>query len=483
MQMIIAGEHIDASDGATITVTDPYTGELLATVPSATVEDVERAAEAAREGQRAWGRTRLHERIAVMERWLELLQQHKNEIAETLCAEMGKPITDAYGEVGAVDNWARLTMQHAPTLLGKALSTGSSPHGARDLETTVRAPKGVCVCICPTNFPISGLALNVVPAVLGGNAVIIKPASANPLAAIMVSDLLIQAGMPAEACQILTGSGRTVGNTLVEHPVTASVMMIGSSGVGIEIAQRASKNLAHLTLELGGNDCMIMLDDADMDLCVTEAIEGRMYNAGQICCAPKRLLIPRHRKEEFTTLLLERLEAEVTVGNPREESTRIGTLPSEAAARGIETQILNAVEQGAQVIYGGDRRGACYPPTVVDKVLPEFDIARDDEVFGPVFSLIEYETEDEALKITNNTMYGLMSQVMTEDYRRGIRFANRIEAGSVILNFNTFSGRTSAQPFGGYKKSGIGRNGIHSAIQELTYEKTIVIKGMMPSVA
>lgn len=480
MKMIIGGLRTDASDGSTIDVTNPYTGGLVDTVPNATPEDVNRACELAVEGQEVWGSTQLHERVAVMQRWLELLEEHKSELADLLCVEMGKPIKDCYGEVGAVDNWARLTMHHAPTILGQTFPSGAVPGEAGDLQVTIREPRGVCVCICPTNYPISGLALNVVPAVLGGNAVLIKPATGNPLTAIRVTELLVEAGMPAAACQILTGSGGRVGNTLVQHPAVASVIMIGSSDVGAEIAQRAARNLAHVTLELGGNDCMVMLDDADLELSVTHAIEGRMYNAGQICCAPKRLLVPRSRKQEFVDRLIERLAAEVKVGDPRDEDTRIGTLPTERAAEGIERQVEAAAAEGAKIVYGGDRRGAQYPPTVVDGVRPDHAMARDSEVFGPVFGIIEYDSEEEALRIANNTVYGLMSQVMTEDYRRGIRFANRMESGAVILNFNTFSGRTSAQPFGGYKKSGIGRNGISTAIQELTREKTIVFKGMLP---
>lgn len=478
MKMIIGGEHVEASDGSTIDVTNPYTGELVDTVPNATESDVARAGDAALRGQRIWGATPLHERLTVMERWLELLDIHRAELADLLTAEMGKPIRDSDGEVGAVDNWARLTMHHAPTILGQTYPSGAVPDEAGDLQVSVRRPRGVCVCICPTNYPISGLALNVVPAVLGGNAVLIKPATGNPLTAIRVTALLIEAGLPAEACQILTGNGARIGNALVSHPAVASVIMIGSSEVGSQIAARAAQNLSHITLELGGNDCMIMLEDADIDLCVTHAIEGRMYNAGQICCAPKRLLVPRGRKQEFLTKLTERLDAEVSVGDPRDESTRIGTLPTERAAIGIEELVGAAVAEGAHIAYGGRREGAQYYPTVIDEVRPEHSMARDAEIFGPVFGIIEYDTEDEALEIANNTFYGLMSQVMTEDYRRGIRFANRMESGSVVINFNTFSGRTSAQPFGGYKKSGIGRNGISTAIQELTLEQTITFKNM-----
>ena len=480
MQMIIDGQHVDASDGATVAVTNPYTGEVIDTIPDATLDDVARAGDVAVRGQRLWGATQLHERIAVMERWLELLEEHKTELAELLCAEMGKPISDCYGEVGAVDNWARLTMHHASTILGSTLPLGTTPDEAGDLQVTIREARGVCVCICPTNYPISGLALNVVPAVLGGNAVLIKPATGNPLTAIRVTDLLIEAGMPPAACQILTGSGARVGNALVDHPAVAAVIMIGSSGVGSQIAQRAARNLAHVTLELGGNDCMIMLDDADIERSVTQAIEGRMYNAGQICCAPKRLLVPRSRKPEFLERLIQRLKEDVVVGDPADAHTRIGTLPTESAAKGVEEKVSHAVAEGGEVVYGGRRDGAQYFPTIIDNVRPEYAMAQDDEIFGPVFGIIEYDSEDEALHIANNTMYGLMSQVMTEDYRRGIRFANRMESGSVILNFNTFSGRTSAQPFGGYKKSGIGRNGISTAIQELTREKTIVFKGFFP---
>ena len=480
MKMIIGGEHTDASDGSTVDVSNPYTGAVIDTVPNATTEDVRRAGDNAAIGQRIWGASQLHERIAVMERWLELLEQHKTELAELLCSEMGKPIQDCYGEVGAVDNWARLTMHHAATILGHSFPSGVTPSEAGDLQVTMRVPRGVCVCICPANYPISGLALNVVPAVLGGNAVLIKPATSNPLTAIRVTDLLIQAGMPPEACQIVTGSGARVGDALVEHPAVASVIMIGSSGVGVQIAQRAARNLAHVTLELGGNDCMIMLDDADMELSVTQAIEGRMYNAGQICCAPKRLLVPRSRKQEFVDRLTQRLADEVVVGDPWDARTRIGTLPTESAAKGVEEKVRLAVAEGAEVVYGGQRNGAQYHPTVIDNVRPDSAMAQDDEIFGPVFGIIEYGTEQEALEIANNTMYGLMSQVMTEDYRRGIRFANGMESGSVILNFNTFSGRTSAQPFGGYKKSGIGRNGISTAIQELTREKTMIFKGILP---
>ena len=476
MKMIINGVDVDASDNATINVTNPFTGELVDTIPNASADDVNRACEIGLQGQREWGATSLDERIAVLNLWVELLEKHKEELGNLLCDEMGKPLPDAIGEIGAGQNWAHLTALHARTILGGTFPSSESGHGT-SLTFTTREPRGLCLAICPTNFPISGMSLNVTPAMLGGNAVIIKPATGNPLAAIRATRLLVEAGMPAAACQVITGSGSRIGNSLAEHPAVSSVMMIGSAGVGAQIASGVSANMAHVTLELGGNDCMVMLDDADMDLCVDQAIEGRMYNAGQICCAPKRLLIPRSRKEEFSAKLLARLSSEIKVGDPREKGTRISTLPIESAAVQVEGQIIHAVDQGAEVVYGGKRDGAIIEPTVIDKVTPDMDVAQNDEIFGPVFAMIEYDTEDEALEIANNNLYGLMSQVMTEDYRRGIRFANRMESGAVIVNYNTFSGRSSAQPFGGYKKSGIGRNGISTAIQELTQEKSIILNG------
>jgi len=261
------------------------------------------------------------------------------------------------------------------------------------------------------------------------------------------------------------------------HPDLGLISLTGSTSVGIETAGVAAKHLTPCTLELGGNDAFIILEDADVDLAVEEVMVGRMYNTGQVCCASKRFIVHNSRKEEFTTKLAHRLGALVQ-GDPQDERTTIGCLISEKAAIGVEEQVNKTVAQGARILLGGKRRGAFYDPTVLVDVSPEMDVAKDMEIFGPVVPIIGFETTDEAVNIANASVFGLSGCVFSRNINEAMKVASYLECGGVVINGSSFF-RSCEMPFGGYKMSGIGNEGIMCSLEEVTETKTIVLKNVL----
>ena len=288
---------------------------------------------------------------------------------------------------------------------------------------------------------------------------------------------MIEAGVPTGAIQVLTGDGPVVGQALAGHPGVHLVSLTGSTAAGMQTMATASKNLTHVMLELGGNDAFIFLEDGDMDLAISETVWGRLYNGGQVCCASKRFLIHNSRKAEFIERMKEKI-ATLKVGNPAEEDTDIGPLININAAKRVEEQVNKTIEQGATLVCGGKREGAYYSPTILDNVTRNMDVAKDMEIFGPVISIIGFDTVEEAIEIANQSVYGLCGSVITKDYSKGIKVANKLEVGGAIVNGASFF-RSAEMPFGGWKHSGIGNEGISTTLQEMSRLKTIVLKNVL----
>jgi acyl-CoA reductase-like NAD-dependent aldehyde dehydrogenase len=475
--MLISGKHVDASDQATIKVINPATGELLDTVPVATAEDVNAALENSLKGQKEWGSWPLHKREKVIRKFIDLVDEHLNELGEILSKEMGKPIKQAIGEFKIIRQLFGGFIETANNTLGTTLPIGVYEGKEKDIEFTIREPLGTIVCIVPFNSPVSLWSHKVAPALVAGNAVICKLPSDNPLHLLRLGGLMLEAGIPGNAIQFLTGSGSKLGKLLVEDPRVAKVSFTGSTEVGYEIAKMAAKNLTSFGLELGGNAPQIVLDDADVDLAVSESVVGRIFNNGQICAAPKRFLVHRSLKNEFRDKLIEQLK-KIVIGDPLDPNTQVGTLISEKAAKEVEEQVYLTVKQGAKLVYGGERNGAYYIPAVLDEVTRDMDVAHDMEIFGPVFPIIAFDTIEEAIEIANDTIYGLCSGVFTKDMKKAMKVAQAMQAGSVTINGDACY-RNLLSPFGGYKKSGIGREGLTITLEELTQVKSIILKGIL----
>ncbi len=333
------------------------------------------------------------------------------------------------------------------------------------------------VAVIPFNFPCDLFDQKVAPALLSGNAVIVKPSTDNPLTLCKLTALLGEAGVTPGAAQIVTGRGSTVGHELTSNPDVDLVTLTGSTEVGIETAEVCAKTLTHTALELGGNDAFIVMADADIDLATDELIWGRMYNTGQVCCASKRFLVHKDVADEFAQKAVEKISA-LKRGMPADEDTQIGCLISEKAAIKVEEQVNLTVEQGGEIILGGTRNGAFYDPTVIVNVPKTADVAKDMEIFGPVVPIITFETEEEAIEIANASKFGLCGCVFSANQKTCARVACALECGGAIINGASFY-RSFEMPFGGYKYSGIGTEGVMSTFDEMTHTKSIVLKNIL----
>ena len=477
MKMLIGGKHADASDGKTQVVLNPATQEILDSVPVATKEDVELVLQHAVAGARAWAGVPLYQRISILKKFHMLFMQGRDELWQLLQRETGKTFGAATGCIDGSIELAEHYIELARGYGGETFPNENRASTQGDILFTVREPLGVIVCFLPFNFPIDSYMHKVIPALLMGNAVIIKPASDTPLTDIRVTELLWEAGVPGEAVQLITGSGSKVGSWLTTDPRVALVNLTGSTAVGVEIAKNSAQYLHRLHLELGGNDALVILEDADLDQAVDAAFNSRIGNAGQVCCAGKRFIVHNGLKEAFGNALVKKLCA-VKMGDPADPTVECGPLISIEAAKLLEQQVEHSVQQGAKILYGGKRiKDAYYTPTAIE-ITPDADVATNLELFGPVWSIIGYDTVEQALEIANNTIYGLSSGVIGKDLKTMMRVAASLKAGCCVVN-GSGAYRSSDQPFGGYKMSGLGREGGRYTLEELSQVKTIVLKNVL----
>lgn len=477
MQMFINGVAVDAADGQVIDVINPAKGAVVDTIPSATKEDVDLAVKKAVEGQKVWAKVPVYEKVEIMYRFIKLVEQNKEDLAQTLSAETGKPIVEARAEIGNIPIAFKAFSEKAKHLYGETIPAGMEAGQDKHVLITKREPIGVVACVIPFNFPCDLFDQKVAPALLAGNAAIVKPSTDNPLTLCKLTALLGEAGVTPGAIEIVTGRGYKVGSWLCGNKDVHAITLTGSTEVGIETARTAADHLAHIALELGGNDAFIVLKDGDVDLAVEELIWGRMYNTGQVCCASKRFLIQKDRVEEFTQKAIARI-SQLKQGQPSDESTQIGCLISEKAAIEVERQINLTVEQGGKILLGGTRNGAFIAPTVIGDVPKTADVASDMEIFGPVVPIIAFDTVEEAIEIANSSKFGLCGCVFTENMKTAMKVCNALECGGTIINGASFF-RSFEMPFGGYKYSGIGTEGVMSTFDEVTRTKTIVLKNII----
>ena len=475
---VLIGKNWSEGTGTTkIEVVNPATQELIDKVPNVSLEDVDTAVTVAKEEQKKWEQVSIYDRGDILYKFVDLVEENKERLARLLSEETGKPITEARGEVANVRIGVRGFIEKAKHLYGESLVGSSEAGNEKTMQITTRAPLGVVVAIIPFNFPSDLFCQKIPPALLMGNSVIMKPSNYNPLTLIEYTKLLIEAGVPAGVVQVLTGDGPVVGQALARHKGVSLVSLTGSTGAGIQTMGTASQNLTHVMLELGGNDAFIMLEDGDMDLAVKETIWGRLYNGGQVCCASKRFLIHNSRKQEFIDRMKEVI-ANLKIGDPSKDDTQMGPMINIHAAQVIEQQVNKTIEQGATLVCGGKREDAYFYPTILDNVTKDMDIAKDMEVFGPVIPVIGFDSVDEAIEIANQSSYGLCGCVITKDYSKGLKIANRLDCGGAVVNGSSFF-RSFEMPFGGWKHSGIGNEGVSSTLEEMSRIKTIVLKNIL----
>jgi glyceraldehyde-3-phosphate dehydrogenase (NADP+) len=465
--MYVAGEWrgADAEDE----VTSPWSGEVLDTVPRASAADVDQALAAAVEGARAMRRLTAHERLTILNRAADLVAAAAEELAGTISREEGKPLAESRGEAGRIPDLIRLSAHEGARMHGETVPVDSAPNARGQLAFTLRQPCGVVVAITPFNYPLLLVAHKVAPALASGNAVVLKPAQQTPLTALLLTRLLLEAGLPEHALQCLTGSGSELGPALCADERVRKISFTGSTSVGREISRVAG--VKRLSLELGASCPLIVLADADLDQVAAATATGGYVNAGQVCISVQRVLVSTPVYGDFLDALRPRVEA-IPVGDPLAEETRLAALISEGEARRVEGVIRDAVDDGARLVTGGERDGAVLRPAVVADVRPEMAIARD-ELFGPAVAVSRIDDVADAIAVANDSDYGLAAGIFTSDVTKALRFARDVECGNVMINATPLW-RADAMPYGGLKGSGVGKEGPRYAIEEMTELKTVV---------
>ena len=462
----IAGEKVGAERERVIRVVNPYTQACIGTVPKATVEDVRRAIAAAHAYH---PRLTRYERAAILNNTAASVRERTAEIAQLISAESGLCIKDATYEAGRVADVLVFGANEALRDDGQIFSCDLTPHGKRRRVYTQRDPLlGVISAITPFNHPMNQVAHKVVPSIATNNRMVLKPSEKVPLSALLFADLLYEAGLPPEMLSVVTGDPREIADELITNPLVDLVTFTGGVSIGKYIAAKAGYK--RMVLELGGNDPIIVMEDADLDEASTLAVQGSYKNSGQRCTAVKRMLVHEAVAARFTDLVVDKSKA-WTFGDPSDAQVEMGTVIDEAAARLFESRVAEAVSQGARLLVGNKRDGALYGPTVIDRVRPDMTVALQ-ETFGPVSPIITFASIDEAIHISNGTAYGLSSAVCTNRLDYISRFVSELQVGSV--NVREVPGyRLELTPFGGIKDSGLGyKEGVQEAMKSFTNTKT-----------
>jgi acyl-CoA reductase-like NAD-dependent aldehyde dehydrogenase len=470
--LLIGGERTAAAERRTFDVTNPATGGHLATVSEAGVEDVERAVASAGRAYETWGAMSPVSRGRVMHRFANVVEEHAEELAMLECHNVGMPISDARGQLSMIVDVIRYYAGAVDKFFGHTI-----PVERTGVAMTFREPIGVVGLITPWNFPLNIANWKAAPALAAGNTVVLKPASLTPLSVLRYAELAVEAGLPAGALNVIPGPGASVGDALVGHPDVGKIGFTGSTDVGAGIARKAAATIKRVTLELGGKSACVVFADADLEKVGAMAPFAVFENCGQDCCARSRLLVEESVKDE----LLERYTATtaaIRVGMPDEPETQVGPMISAGQRETVERYIATGVAEGARVVTGGERPageledGYFLRPTVLDACTNEMTVARE-EIFGPVVSVITFRDEAEAVRIANDTPYGLSGSLWTRDGARQLRVARALRTG--VLGVNTNSSVFVQTPFGGYKQSGVGKElGMH-ALEHNTELKSVFI--------
>jgi len=460
----IDGERIRHDE--VIEVRNPYDGSLVGTVPKATLDDVRRAFAVARAYRPTLTR---HERAAILRGAADIVRARTAEIAGLITAESGLCVKDSTDEAGRVADVLTFGAGEVLKDDGQIFSCDLTPHGKKRRVYTQRDPLlGVISAITPFNHPMNQVAHKIVPSVATNNRIVVKPSEKVPLSCCLFADILYEAGLPVQMLQVVTGDPRVIADELITNPAIDLITFTGGVAIGKSIAARMGYRRA--VLELGGNDPIIVMEDADLDEASTLAVSGSYRNSGQRCTAIKRMLVHEAVAERFTELVVEKTRA-WRYGDPADPSIDMGTMIDEAAARFCERQVSDAMSRGARLLAGNRRDGALYSPTVVDRVTPDMPLVKH-ETFGPVSPIMRFRDIDEAIRISNSTDYALSSSICTNRFDYITRFITELEVGSV--NVREVPGyRLELTPFGGVKDSGLGyKEGVQEAMKSFTNTKT-----------
>jgi len=467
VKIFLEGKWVDKSNK--IEVRNPYDNSVIDTVPRADGGDVERALSFAERGAKVMAKLSGYDRWRILRQAADIMAARNEELGQIISREEGKIIAEGRGETSRGVETIMGSAEEAKRIHGETVPLDGDPGGSKKLGFTLRVPCGVVAAISPFNFPLNLVCHKVGPALAAGNSVIVKPASDTPLSALKLTEILLEAGLPPEGIQCVTGSGGEIGDALVADRRVRKVTFTGSREIGDRICRMAG--IKKVTMELGSNSPLIIMPDADLDKVAAAVALTGYGNAGQTCISTQRVLTAKKVYGDFLDVLKPKVEA-LTAGNQLDEKSKVGPMVKESEARRVEDWINEAVAGGARLVAGGGRRGAIYVPAVVADVKPEMRISRD-ELFGPAVAVTPFDSMDEAIALANDTVYGLSAGIFTENLEWAMRFAREVESGNLHVNWGP-QWRADLMPYGGLKDSGFGKEGPRYAVEEMTELKMVV---------
>lgn len=472
-QCYIDGAWADADSGETLSVSNPATGEVIASIPKMGADETRRAIEAAEAAFPAWKAKTAKERSDILRRWFELMMEHQDDLAKIMTLEQGKPFEEARGEIVYGASFIEWFSEEARRIYGDIIP----PHQSDKRIIVLKEPIGVVAAITPWNFPNAMITRKAGPALAAGCTMVCKPATDTPLSALALAELAEQAGVPKGVFSVVTGSAREIGGEITGNPIVRKVTFTGSTEVGKVLMEQCAATVKTTSMELGGNAPFIVFNDADLDEAVQGALLSKYRNAGQTCVCANRLLVQSGVYDEFVEKLKTAVAA-FKIGNGMSGGMDIGPLINMGAVDKIEEHIADATSKGARVVLGGSRHElghTFFQPTILADV-PKNALVAKDETFGPLAAVFRFETEEEAIQMANDTEFGLASYFYTRDLGRAWRVSEGLDYGIVGLNTGLIS--TAVAPFGGVKESGGGREGSHYGIDDYVEIKYVCMGGI-----
>jgi len=472
-QCYINGQWVDADSGETINVTNPATGEIIGTIPKMGASETRRAIEAANAAYPAWRARTAGERAAILRRWYELLLENQEDLAVLMTAEQGKPLAESKGEIVYAASFIEWFAEEGKRIYGDTIP----PHQRDKRIVVLKEPIGVCAAVTPWNFPSAMITRKAGPALAVGCPMVVKPATQTPYSALALAELATRAGVPAGVFSVVTGASGAIGGEMTSNPIVRKLTFTGSTEIGKLLMEQCAGTVKKLALELGGNAPFIVFDDADLDAAVEGALVSKYRNTGQTCVCTNRFLVQDGVYDAFAQKLVAAVE-KMKVGDGLKGETQQGPLIDMKAVEKVEEHISDATAKGARILSGGKRHelgGSFFQPTVLADVTPDMTVAKE-ETFGPLAPLFRFKTEAEAIRMANDTEFGLAAYFYSRDIGRVWRVAEAVEYGIVGINTGLIS--TTIAPFGGVKESGFGREGSKYGVDDFLEIKYLCMGGI-----
>jgi glyceraldehyde-3-phosphate dehydrogenase (NADP+) len=466
MKMLIGEKWVDKDEK--IDVCNPYNDELIDTVPSGDVADVKAAFQAAEEGFEINRRLPVHQRISILYKTAEILKNRQEDFAKTIASEGSKTIQESRKEASRCIDTIMISAEEARRIVGETVPFDSREGSENRLGYYYRFPIGIIVAITPFNDPLNLVAHKVGPAIAGGNSIVLKPATVTPLSALKLGEAFIEAGLPWKILNIVTGKASNIGDALVTDPRGRMISFTGGTEAGLDITKKAG--LKKIGMELGSNSPVIVMDDADLPQAAELSVSGAFWAVGQNCIGVQRIYIHEAVYDEFEKMFLEHTK-KIKVGYQLDEDTDMGPMITEEEAARVEEWVKEASSSGAELLFGGNREGTHFEPTVF-RNMPDAAKLNCEEVFGPVVNLYKVSSLDEAIKLSNSVRYGLHGAIFTSSLENAFKAIKELDVGGVMVNDST-DYRIDMMPFGGVKWSGLGREGIKFALLEMTEPKLV----------